>query len=531
MTIGGTTSATNAGTYIATFTPNENYQWEDGTNTAKEVQWSIGKAVGVISTSAAALNVETGAIGTFTVTRNNTGNIIATANNTNITISINQTTGVVSVTGNNEGSSIITINVNETDNYTTSNIVQVSVTIVQAVEMYAFQLDQTVSDTTKKITYLGSNVNYTSAKMNYTAGVFDYGSWANAWFIKNIKPVVLNYDGTVAYELDKNDYTKKVDGTASNINSDTIAGNVMIGIPTVWVKIDYTVEDKPKFYFSNKKLDNSYYAYAHTDSNNKIMPYTYISAYNGWIDSSNKLRSISGKLPSGDKAMDYQFVYSYNNYNKTIWSIDLFCDRMLITLLLMLIGKSTNSQLVFGNGNYNGLNNPHANSGTNGVLKTGTMNTKGLFWGSTSNNEGVKVFGIENLWGNISRRTAGIINNTGVLYTKVVANTGDGYIGYDSPNATYIKVGNIPTKYGYLSTVYVNQYGIFPKTTTATGTTGFCDMIYITTNNDVRVASFGGYCGVNDQTFCGIFTCDFYDKSDVIGWYIGASPSCKPLVV
>lgn len=43
MTIGGTTSGTDAGDYRATFTPTVNYKWSDGTTTAKSVLWSIGK--------------------------------------------------------------------------------------------------------------------------------------------------------------------------------------------------------------------------------------------------------------------------------------------------------------------------------------------------------------------------------------------------------------------------------------------------------------------------------------------------------
>lgn len=41
MDMGGTTSATEAGTYTATFTPKANYKWADGTTTAKNVTWSI----------------------------------------------------------------------------------------------------------------------------------------------------------------------------------------------------------------------------------------------------------------------------------------------------------------------------------------------------------------------------------------------------------------------------------------------------------------------------------------------------------
>ena len=51
MTIGGTTSATNASTYIATFTPRSNYRWADGTTTAINVNWTISKATGSLSVS------------------------------------------------------------------------------------------------------------------------------------------------------------------------------------------------------------------------------------------------------------------------------------------------------------------------------------------------------------------------------------------------------------------------------------------------------------------------------------------------
>lgn len=51
MTIGGTTSATNAGTYIATFTPGSNYRWTDGTTTAINVNWTINKATGSLNVS------------------------------------------------------------------------------------------------------------------------------------------------------------------------------------------------------------------------------------------------------------------------------------------------------------------------------------------------------------------------------------------------------------------------------------------------------------------------------------------------
>lgn len=45
LTVGGTTSSTNAGTYTATFTPNAPYAtWTDGSSNTKNVNWTIERA-------------------------------------------------------------------------------------------------------------------------------------------------------------------------------------------------------------------------------------------------------------------------------------------------------------------------------------------------------------------------------------------------------------------------------------------------------------------------------------------------------
>lgn len=51
MSIGGTTSATNAGTYAATFTPGSNYRWSDGSTDPINVNWTINRAAGSLSVS------------------------------------------------------------------------------------------------------------------------------------------------------------------------------------------------------------------------------------------------------------------------------------------------------------------------------------------------------------------------------------------------------------------------------------------------------------------------------------------------
>ena len=55
LTLGGVTTGTNAGTYTATFTPKGRYKWADGTQTAKEVTWTISAATMTIPTQSNSL--------------------------------------------------------------------------------------------------------------------------------------------------------------------------------------------------------------------------------------------------------------------------------------------------------------------------------------------------------------------------------------------------------------------------------------------------------------------------------------------
>ena len=57
LTLGGTTTGTNATSYNATFTPKADYMWSDGSTTDKTVSWSIGKAAGSMTLSASSVTL------------------------------------------------------------------------------------------------------------------------------------------------------------------------------------------------------------------------------------------------------------------------------------------------------------------------------------------------------------------------------------------------------------------------------------------------------------------------------------------
>lgn len=111
MTIGGTTSGTNAGSYTAAFTPKANYRWNDGTTDAKSVNWSIAKAAGSLTLNKTSLSLGSGNLtGTITVNRAGNGAITATSGNTGIAaVSVSGTT--VTVTAKATGSATITVKV------------------------------------------------------------------------------------------------------------------------------------------------------------------------------------------------------------------------------------------------------------------------------------------------------------------------------------------------------------------------------------------------------------------------------------
>lgn len=129
MTMGGTTSGTNAGSYNATFTPTSNYQWTDGTTTAKTVAWSIQKAAGSLSISPTSMTLDTSATSkVITVTRSGTGAISAQSSAPTIA-SVSVSGNQVTVTGLANGSANITISVAADTNYTAPASKQCSVTV------------------------------------------------------------------------------------------------------------------------------------------------------------------------------------------------------------------------------------------------------------------------------------------------------------------------------------------------------------------------------------------------------------------
>lgn len=406
-------------------------------------------------------------------------------------------------------------------------------------KIYGMHVDMTKSNPAEIISYEVEyegepvdNYDYTPAHVDLSTGVLDSGDWNMIDDFIIPKSCMLNYDGTVAYYLDEDDETKKVDGTASDVANADFGGNAMMewgrNGQRIYMKIvpDDVVTKGMTVYISNKRLDNGFTDYSFYDCDGNEINHFYTPKYNGSLVNS-KLRSLSGRSIMNGQAGASEINYALANNTKTgktEWYIENWGDRTLINMLLLMLGKNTNTQAVWGNGYTSG------GSAAGSLKATGTANGKGMFYGTSSNNT-VKVFGMEHYWGNQWRRMAGLLSMNGTVKYKMSWSTVDGttQTGYDATGSGYKTVVNCTpggTSGGYVSGVVCTEDGVFLKTASGSESTYMCDGLWFN-NSGASYMLVGGTCG--DRALCGAFYGDLYCALSAAGWSIGAALSCKPL--
>ena len=397
--------------------------------------------------------------------------------------------------------------------------------------LYGFHINGSESDPSAKVTYLEDAVGMVPASMNYAKGKFDYGSWANAFFMP--RPCMVKQTGGVAYYLDPNDYTKKENGTASDINNTNFAGNAMMewgrDQKKIWYKIVPDTNDptSASVYISDERLDSEYHAWSFINNQGVLVDHFYTPIYNGSVVD-GVMRSMSGlaitQSLSGGATGEINAAKGNNKNSNVCWFIEVAADRILINFLLILIGKSVDTQSVFGRG---------LDSGSQDALtayRTGALNASGMFFGYNDGSHGVKVFGMENWWGAQWRRLAGSILRSGDHRIKLTYGTQDGSEaeGYNTDGTGYISMGITPagTSGGYISEMNFNEFGMFGKTVSGSATTHYCDGQWF--NNDATCFELVGGSSSNGL-ICGALSSFLLNNPGFVYWSFGAAVSYKPL--
>ena len=394
--------------------------------------------------------------------------------------------------------------------------------------LFGYNLKVDTRTPSVRVTYPSDvdNANFTPAAMDFSTGVFNYGDWSfgpGEMFMP--RPCMLTYAGVVAYYLNPNDYTKKTDGTASDISNMGFDGNAMVEWPKIWTK---RWEENGIYHFrcSDVQIDENYECWSNYDRLNNQIDHFYTPIFYGTTGTSNgtKLRSISGRTNITHKSASEEITLATANGDD--WYTEVLADRLLIQDLLVMMAKSTDGQAAYGNGKIS-----KSDSELQGDLSTGTMNSKGMFWGSNYDNSGVKVFGMEHLWGNLWRRTAGWINASGNQKVKLTRGTHDGSTAtdYNLNGNGYLTVsGATPTgtSGGYINAMKTMPYGRIPYQASGSSSTFEADSLEFNNNQDNYAFVGGAY---NTGSFqCGPFCALLTSASSVTYSNRGAALSCKP---
>lgn len=406
--------------------------------------------------------------------------------------------------------------------YNRSEANRTSVTPKKRDYLFGYDLVKATSSPTGRVTYPSDvdNAAFTPAAMNFSTGKFNYGGWAFDPGEKFMpRPCMLTYAGKVDHYLDPNDYTKKIDGSASKVADTSFGGNAMMEWPKIYTK---RWESNGVYHFrcSDTPQDDTWDCWCNYDRNNNQIDHFYTPIYFGSLVS-GKLRSISGAANSVNTTTANEITYAKANGND--WYTEVLADRLLLQDLLVMMARSTECQTAFGYG--------RCKSSNSNAIAPGTMNTKGMFWGSNDQTSGVKVFGMENVWGNLWRRTAGWINANGTQKVKLTRGTHDGstVTDYNTDGNGYKTIANATpagSSGGYISSMKTEAFGRLPVTASGSSSTYEADGMWYN-NSQVNYACVGG-AWANDLVvgpFCALLS----DAASYSNSAIGAALSCKPL--
>jgi hypothetical protein len=290
---------------------------------------------------------------------------------------------------------------------------------------YGIRIDQSSSDCSAAVVYTEDAANFEALSCDSSTGVCSYGSWKDIIEpLFGAKPCLYKNGERVCY-LNPDNYAYDVDGKSVDITSGD-AGDVMIEFKRCW----YRWRTSGSYlYFEVTGTDMSssteWCSWAFKGQSGVDRDYMYYSAFEGYALNS-KLRSLSGKTPTVSQTIGTFRTYATANGDK--YGQEDIAKRMYIIGLLFLVTKSRQSQSTIGAGL----------TGGSAAASTGTCNTKGLFYGTSSNTQVAKVFGIENFWGSLWHWCDGFVSggSTTLLY-KLYGPYNDAGTGYNTVSGIY----------------------------------------------------------------------------------------------
>lgn len=395
-------------------------------------------------------------------------------------------------------------------------------------QVWGFIEHNDVLSPSARIEYTGVNKDYKPLSLNKETGAMTLNDWAGHPILEANKPYMVRKDGTPDYRLKEDDYTKKEDGSNSDVANTSYEGGAFSWLQKIY-KQEYMTGNSRHVNFSMTPRDG-FEPVGFLDGDKELegvwLPMFYGSILNGETETP-KMVSLSGLQPHHTKATADQKK-----------AIDNFSDRArflggpvveTIIDLLILFAKTTDLQGAYGNGNMSGYDASQAP--TNGVKQNAVVKG-GQFYGTSDGKSLNKIFhsivlGSYQQW---MRDPYEIVVNGRVKVSK-------GY-AYDVTGASYEDTGivaeNRPEANGWN---YPNNYRTVPgygsvpvAPYNGSTTTGGCDGLYrnVSQSTITAFALRFGFCA--DGTNGGPRARHWINAAANASWHIGAAILLLPPV-
>ena len=372
------------------------------------------------------------------------------------------------------------------------------------------------------IEYIGANKKYTPFSLDTASGAMDLGSWAEFPVLKNNKPCMVKADGTKDYELDPTDYTKKADGTASDVANTSYSGAGAFSWIQRIYKLEYVSGTDRYVLFCMTKKNDSFEPVGFLDGSNNVLEGVWIPMFYGVLVDS-KLTSFATGTAEKNMTTAAQKTAIDNVGARARFYGGPIAET--IADLLTMWAKTTDLQGAYGLGNSSGYNSSDTNYG----MKANQVVGGGQFYGTVDGRSVNKilhsmVLGTYNQW---QRDPYEIVKN-GRVYVSTNYNYALDASGYEDSG---INIPDLTASWKYPN-IYVSvpKYGPVPVPPyNGSTTTGGCDGCYTTTqSNLVAVCLRFGHCNYALTAGPRARTWD-YAATDT-NWTLGASLLLLPPV-
>lgn len=299
--------------------------------------------------------------------------------------------------------------------------------------------------------------------------------------------LVLFKDGKEVRELE--------DSELNNLKPED--GDVMVRFPRKGLRIK-TVGEKVYVSMTNAPNNPDFKYYAHSRGD-QARDNFYLGAYLGY-EESGKLRSITGKAPTGDKTIGaFRTIAQANGAG---YEQLAFYQWTFLQAMYVLKYGNLDSQTALGKGN---------TSGDNYNKATGETNGNGIDFRATSDTTKVRFQWIEDFFGTKQQWCDGWKSGVSSNALTSTYNFNDEGTGYSPHN-----IGFSENVYQYAKKVQgTSELGFLIKANGASETTYFCDYQYVHGNSQ-RIAAVGGHAGYGADAGSFCFSAK-YSASDSYG--------------